>query len=272
MGRTTNMLIELDVDKGVEENASRYFDQAKKAKRKLEGARKALAVSLKRREDLARKSKEKNALIKAENEERERKRKRKERKAWYESFRWFISSEGFLVVGGRDATTNEIVIKKHAESGDMVFHTDMAGSPFFVVKTEGKKVGEATIREAAQATISFSRAWKAGLVTTRVFHVSPDQVTKEAQAGEYLAKGAFMIRGKTNYVDVEMGLALGIHEGRVMCGPPAAVKAHCQKTLLISQGNTKPSSAAKLVQKELGGELDEIIRSLPSGDMAINHS
>ena len=29
-------------------------------------------------------------------------------KEWYEKFRWFYSSEGFLCIGGRDSTTNDI--------------------------------------------------------------------------------------------------------------------------------------------------------------------
>jgi len=47
-------------------------------------------------------------------------------KEWYEKFRWFISSDDFLILGGRDATSNEIVIKKHTEKNDLVFHR-----PFF---------------------------------------------------------------------------------------------------------------------------------------------
>ena len=56
------------------------------------------------------------------------------KREWYEKFRWFISSEGFLVIGGRDATSNEIVIKKHADKNDLVFHTDIKGSPFHLSK------------------------------------------------------------------------------------------------------------------------------------------
>ena len=109
--------IELYFNRSVGENASLYYEQAKKARKKVEGARAALASSRLRLEELGR---EKEAAAKPVKKE------------WFEKFRWFVSSEGFLCIGGRDATTNEIVVKKHVEKDDLVFHTEMAGSPFFV--------------------------------------------------------------------------------------------------------------------------------------------
>jgi predicted ribosome quality control (RQC) complex YloA/Tae2 family protein len=82
------------------------------------------------------------------------------------------------VIGGRDATSNEIVIKKHTIASDLVFHTDMAGSPFFVLKSSTdntKGLDQQSIKEAADATCSFSRAWKMGLSTQSVFYVNPEQ-------------------------------------------------------------------------------------------------
>lgn len=251
-----SMKVTLDLDKSIEENAGGYFDKAKRAKQKIEGAREALE-RIQKKLIAAKKKKDKHDKIQ-ERSAPARKRK------WYEKFRWFISSEGKLVIGGRDSTTNEIIIKKHAEKDDLVFHTDMAGSPFFVVK-DGKSCSEATLEEAAVATASFSKAWKEGLGTLDVFYVSPDQVSKEAEAGEHMAKGAFMIRGKTTYLKPRIGLAIGLHEGAVMCGPPCAVKKHCEEHLDVTQGKEKPSDAAKLVRKKLGGDLDEIIRALPAG-------
>src|SRR3989344_3556599 len=128
----------LDLTKGIEENAAVYFEKAKKIKKKIEGAEAALNENLKKLKDLEMK-KEKDLIKKAGQE------KLKQRKTeWYEKFRWFISSEGFLVIGGRDVTSIEVVVKKHTDANDIVFHTDMAGSPFFVVKSEGKQIGENT--------------------------------------------------------------------------------------------------------------------------------
>jgi len=254
----------LDLTKGIEENAASYFEKAKKIKKKIKGAESALIQNLKRVMELEAK-KEKLELEKSSRE------KLMERKhEWYEKFRWFISSEEFLVIGGRDATSNEIVIKKHTDANDLVFHTDMAGSPFFVVKSEGGAIGEATKHEVADATCTFSRAWKNGLQTSTVFYVNPDQVSKKTKAGEYMGKGAFMIYGKTNYIDNKVNLAVGINKNnQIMAGPLDAVKTHCEKFVLLDQGDEKVSKIAKYIQHKIGGTVDEIIRSLPSGGFRV---
>lgn len=254
----------LDLGKGIEENASSYFEKAKKIKKKIEGAEIALKENLKRLSELSGK-KEKELLEKSKE-----KNLIERKKEWYEKFRWFISSEGFLAIGGRDATSNEIVVKKHTDANDIVFHTDMAGSPFFVVKSEGKKIGEKTMEEAADATCTFSRVWKLGLHTTSVFYVSPEQVSKKTKSGEYMGKGAFMIYGKTNYIDNQVNLAIGItKEQQVMSGPLEAVKKNCEKYVVLIQGNEKASSVAKYIKHKIGATIDEIIRALPSGEFKV---
>jgi predicted ribosome quality control (RQC) complex YloA/Tae2 family protein len=260
------MKIILDIRKSVEQNAESYFEKAKHARKKLEGAKKALSVSLQKLEQERKDKEAALGKIKSDQEARDSKVSRKQE--WYEKFRWFLSSEGFLVIGGRDATTNEIIIKKHTEKDDVVFHTDMAGSPFFVVKTGGKAPGKDTLQEVANATLCFSRAWKLGLMTTPTFWVRPDQVSKEANSGEYVAKGAFIIRGKTNYLTPVPDCAVGLmDDGKLMCAPMSAVRKHCKKHMMLVQGEKKPSDIARIVKKRLGGDIDEIIRILPSGNM-----
>lgn len=255
------MRIKLDVTKSLEQNAEVYYDKAKKSRHKLEGAREALINSYEKLE---------NAKKKQSEEAKKIKEKVEIKKEWYEKFRWFFSSEGFLCIGGRDATTNEIVIKKHTDKDDIVFHTSMAGSPFFVIKTEGKKVGENTLKESAQATGSYSKAWKLGLSMQEVFYVNPDQVTKEAKAGEYIARGAFMIYGKKNLITTDIQLAIGIQKGKIIGGPVDAIKANSEKFVIIIQGSDKASSVAKKIQKKIGGgDLDDIIRMLPAGGCEI---
>lgn len=252
----------LDLTKSIDENAASYFERAKKAKRKIDGAEKALEDNLKKLEEIE--AKHSKFIEKSKKEKSDRK------KEWYEKFRWFTSSEGFLVIGGRDATSNEIVIKKHTDSNDLVFHTDMAGSPFFVIKTEGKDVGDKTKEEVADATCTFSRAWKLGLQTTSVFHANPNQISKKTNSGEYMGKGAFMIYGKTIHVNNKLNLAVGINKlGQIMSGPVEAVKANCEKHVVVEQGTEKASSTAKIIRHRIGGDLDDIVRSLPSGGFKI---
>src|SRR3989344_6303229 len=241
-----HMNIVLDPRKTVAQNAQIYFDKAKKAKKKIEGAEKAISIFRKQLSELH-EQKEKAGKKQA--------RKRRETK-WFEKFRWFMTSEGFLVLCGRDATTNEIIVKKHTSEGDIVFHTLMAGSPFCVVKSEGRKIGSESISEAADAALTFSKGWKLGLLTAEVYYVNPEQLSKTPQAGEYVQKGAFIVRGKKNFVRNKISLAVGItDEGLVMAGPPSAVKKHCKKYVEVVQGREKTSGAAKKIQKKIGGEL-----------------
>ena len=251
--------IRLDITKSVEQNAGIFFEKSKKAKKKLEGAKEALENSLIKLEQ-----------IKKEKIIEEKKIKKTERKkAWYEKFRWFNSSEGFLCIGGRDATSNEIVIKKHTDKDDIVFHTEMAGSPFFVIKTENK-IPKNTLNEVAQATASYSSAWKAGIGSAEVFHVKPDQVTKEAKAGEFVPKGAFMIYGKKNIIKSELKIAIGLKEDIIIGGPIDSIKSQTKNFIIIVQGNQKTSATAKEIRSKLkGGDLDEIIRMLPAGGCKI---
>jgi len=245
--------ITLSLNKTLEQNAAVYFEKAKKAKKKLEGVLNILQLSQQKRkkmleEDLM------DQYDQAEIEKIKQQKQERVKEQWYEKFRWFITSEGFLVVGGRDATSNEIIIKKHAEKNDIVFHTDMAGSPFLVIKVSGND--------------SAGAPGEASLSTSSVFWVRPDQVTKEANTGEYLTKGAFVIRGKTNYVYPSFDLAIGVtKEGKVMCGPKGAVKKNCVKSVVLEKDEqAKPSETAKLVKKllETHADLDTIIRALPA--------
>jgi len=256
--------IELDIKKSIEDNATEYFDRAKKSKRKLEGAASAIQKFKEKLEKLQNKQE-------TEKEEFEKRKPEKVRKKeWYEKFRWFRSSEGFLCIGGRDATTNDMIVKKHTEEGDIVFHTEAPGSPFFVVKAEGETIGEETIKEVAIATVSYSRAWKLGLTVAEVYYVNPDQLSKTAQAGEYLGRGAFMVRGKRNYSTQPLAISVGIDEnGVAMGGPEEAIKKHCKEYVNVIQGRNKPSDVAKKIRSKIGGDLDDIIRALPAGNSEI---
>ena len=257
------MPIEFDLNKSVEENAGTYFNLAKKAKKKLKGAQEALERS---RRELERLKQQEDKFLQEYEQKREQKKRASERRQeWYEKFHWFFSSEGFLCIGGKDATSNEMVIKKHVDKEDIVLHTDMAGSPFFVVK-DGQKASEKTIEEAAQAVAVYSKAWKLGHGTADVFYVKPEQVSKEAQSGEFMAKGSFMIRGKTNYLHPKLEYAFGLLDEQVIGGPLTAVKSRTKNFMVVVPGKEKKSALAKKIKNKLkGGDLDEIIKFLPAG-------
>ena len=265
------MKITISLKKSIEQNAAEYFEKAKKLKKKTAGARKIIEEQAKKLEELKKKKSIELGKERLKEEQIKIKKQKKSEKAWYEKFHWFFTSEGFLVIGGKDATTNEIVVKKHVENGDLVFHTDEPGSPFVVMKCHGK-CGTVSINEAAQECAVYSRAWKRGF-SPSVFYVNPDQVTKEARAGEFVPKGAFMVYGQRNHVkDFNMQVAIGItKEGNIIGGPVTAIEKNSVKYAIVSPGDIKKTDLAKQVHKKIGGDLDDIMNFLP-GDGRIEET
>lgn len=255
------MRIILELEKGVDQNAASYFEKAKSLKKKILGINKALAQAENRLEKATTQEVERKELQK--NKEKEKMRK----KEWFEKFRWFTSSDGFLCIGGKDSGTNEIVIKKHTDPNDLVYHTEVSGSPFFVIKNpDGKEIPETTKKEAATACLTYSKIWSAGIKSAEVYEIKPEQVSKEAKSGEYLVKGAFMIYGKRNYYDPIVSLAIGLKDGIVMSGPLSAVIKNCEKIIKLRQGDLKKGEIAKTIMKKLGLHInDDIISCLPAG-------
>lgn len=123
------------------------------------------------------------------------------RQMWFEKFLWFISSDGYLVVGGRDASQNELLYKKHLRKGDVYVHADMHGASSIIIKNNPKTpdapIPPSTLAQAGSLSVCSSNAWdsKAGM---GAWWVNAEQVSKSAPTGEYLPSGSFMIRGNKN--------------------------------------------------------------------------
>lgn len=261
------MEVTLSVDLSLEENAGQYFDKAKKAKSKLSGAQEALQASLVKLTKLEQENQKKEALAPTKKQEGPKK--------WYHKFRWFRTSEGYLAVGGRDATTNDLIVKKHTDPGDLVFHTERPGSPFFVLKAkaggDGRdvdgKFDQLSKEQVAKATATFSKAWARQITADEVYCVSPDQLKKEMG----LPKGTFMVYGKREFFTASVNLCVGLtKEGEVMAGPPGAISTHCPTYFVVVQGNEKVSAIAKKINKHFGVDLDTIIRVFPGGTFKLD--
>ncbi|MDD4308036.1 MAG: ribosome rescue protein RqcH [Thermoplasmata archaeon] len=253
----------LDVRANLNENAAMMYDKSKKARHKAEGAKAALIETKNLLE----------GLRKAGIRERDQVQKKPTKKFWFDRFRWFISSEGFLVVGGRDTRTNDLLVKKHLKDGDLYVHADANGAPSIVIK-EGTGAGEATLEEACIYAVSFSKAWKSQLASGNAYWVKPDQVSKTPNPGEFVPKGAFIIRGKRNYsrkLEIRLAIAMVDVQGspKVMCGPVNAVAAKTKDYYLFVPGDEKRSNFAKLLSDAYSVPIEEIDRALPPGDVSV---
>lgn len=217
-------------------------------------------------------------------------------KEWYERYRWFITSDGLLAIGGRDASSNSVIIRKHLVEQDLVFHAEIHGSPFFVLKNASLLDNiNKSLLEVAQATISFSRAWRDGLFGGDAYWVLPDQIKKGGPTGQFVPKGSFVIEGKRNYIKgIEIQLAIGIIEQKgnffLCCGPIQPIKNRALIFASLLPGGLDPMSAAKKVKNEfislLAGDtnqkmpllqfvkntsLDDFVRTLPTGQSKITN-
>jgi predicted ribosome quality control (RQC) complex YloA/Tae2 family protein len=214
-------------------------------------------------------------------------------KEWYERYRWFLTTDGLLAIGGRDASSNSALVRKHLTENDIVFHAEVHGSPFFIIKNAAAPAVEGKINssllQVANATVSFSRAWKDGLSSADAYWVTPEQVKKGAPTGQFLPKGSFVIEGKRNYLKgVEIRLAIGVtrlnSRETLVCGPEEAIKDRAMFYAVLLQGGMDPMTAAKKAKSEfvkIAGDseaaetitrisLDDFVRALPMGQSRVS--
>lgn len=178
-------------------NAREYYDQkrsaADKEQKTLQSSTKALkSQEAKITQDLKKGLKQEKAIL------------RPVRKLmWFEKFIWFISSDGYLVLAGKDAQQNEMLYKKYLKKGDVYVHADLHGAATVVIrnnpKTPDSPIPPSTLSQAGTLAVACSSAWdsKAGM---SAWWVNADQISKSAPTGEFLPTGSFMVRGKKNFL------------------------------------------------------------------------
>ncbi len=211
-------------------------------------------------------------------------------KEWYEKYRWFFTSDDLLAIGGKDASSNSVIIRRHLTENDYVFHAEVNGSPFFILQNANKSNADISqsILEVSQATVSFSRSWKDSLSSSDAYWVLSSQLKKGAPTGQFLPKGSFVIEGKRNFVkNLEIKLAIGLSfigdKPLLLIGPYNTVKKRsiCFRTLLPSGLDVvkaakkikadfvdyalKNDFSKNIIEYLKSLSIDEIVRILPVG-------
>jgi len=279
--------VTLRVRDGVEKNADRIYREAKRIEEKKAGAEEAIANTRSEREAIERRREEWEADDEPEPDDEEidwlsrSSVPVRSNEQWYERFRWFRTSDGFLVLGGRNADQNEELVKKYLDRGDLFVHAQAHGGPATVLKATGPsesydesiELPERSKEEAAQFAVSYSSVWKDGKFSGDAYLVGHDQVSKTPESGEYLEKGGFAIRGeRTYYRDVAVGVAVGIAcepETRVIGGPPAAVRGRAETTIEVEPGRYAQNDIAKRLYREFKGRFadETFVRKIASPDL-----
>lgn len=227
--------VKIYVHESIEQNAGRYYTTIKKFKKKKDGALAAMSVVRPKKKVVH------HDLVAM-------------KKLWYHRFRWFITSDNVVVLGGRDASQNEELVKKYMTGGDLFVHADVHGASVVIVKGKTEKMDE-----VAQFAASYSGAWRSGHFSADVYSAKPNQVSKTPESGEFVARGSFIVRGERTYyrnipLAVGIGLMLEPHAA-VIGGPPAVIKARSKVCAELRPGQYEPNDVAKKILRHIRQEI-----------------
>ncbi|XP_056332418.1 ribosome quality control complex subunit NEMF isoform X2 [Danio aesculapii] len=157
--REKPVLVDIDINLSAHANAKRYYDSkrsaAKKEQKTVEAAQKAFKSAEKKTKQTLKDVQTVTSIQKA-------------RKVyWFEKFLWFLSSENYLIIAGRDQQQNEMIVKRYLRAGDLYVHADLHGATSCVIKNpSGEAVPPRTLTEAATMAVCYSAAWDAKVITS----------------------------------------------------------------------------------------------------------
>jgi len=262
--KLSELNVTLDYTKGLDANASDIYQKGKDLGEKAKRAKDAL------KESQAELEKRQKGFDKAKALALTRAQPTKQ--FWFERYKWFITSSGKLVIAGRDAHSNDNIVKKHLKEKDVFAHADVHGAPSVILK-DGLEATPEDLREACSFALTQSKAWVAALMEGAAFWAYPDQVSKTPNPGEFVPRGAFIVRGKRNY-EHHLKMELGIGEiqymgtRKIMCGPVELFEK-CERYFVLNPGRGKSGRKAGELAKEFQVPEEEISRILPPGDVEI---
>nr|CAB3466189.1 unnamed protein product [Digitaria exilis] len=185
--------VEVDISLSAHANARRWYEMKKKQESKQEKTITAHEKAFKAAEKKTRLQLAQEKTVAAITHMR--------KVHWFEKFNWFISSENYLIISGRDAQQNELIVKRYMSKGDLYVHAELHGASSTIIKNHkpDTPIPPLTLNQAGCFTVCHSKAWDSKIVTS-AWWVYPNQVSKTAPTGEYLTVGSFMIRGKKNFL------------------------------------------------------------------------
>ncbi|KAL8820899.1 MAG: hypothetical protein Q9223_000984 [Gallowayella weberi] len=196
-GTDRRLAIDIDLALSPWSNARQYYDQKKTAAVKEQKTLQSSAKALKSTERKV------NADLKKGLQQEKQVLRPVRKQLWFEKFLYFISSEGYLVLGGKDAQQNEILYKRYLKKGDVYIHADLQGAASVIVKNKPGRSEDplppSTLSQAGSFTVATSSAWDSKAVMS-AWWVRPEQVSKSAPTGDYLPIGNFNIQGEKNFL------------------------------------------------------------------------
>ena len=208
--KSTDKRLAVDIDLALSpwSNARQYYEQkrsaATKEQKTVQSSEKALKNTEKKiNADLKRGLKQEKDIMRPQRNPN-----------WFEKFIYFISSEGYLVLGGKDALQNEILYKKYLKKGDKYIHADLDGAASVIVKNKSgmseSPIPPSTLSQAGTLAVATSSAWDSKAVMS-AWWVDASRVSKTTPTGDLLPDGSFVIQGQKNYLPpAQLLLGVGI--------------------------------------------------------------
>jgi hypothetical protein len=187
----------------------------------------------------------------------------------YQKYKWFFTSTNTLVVGGKSAAQNDLLIQDLKKEGVdyVMMHTAAPGSPFSCILKDPSKVASADKQECATFTACFSKAWKgkAKKVIVHVFNLS--QLNKQKSMNQ----GTWGVKGDIEEITVEdLRLAI-VEQKEVLRAVPVATLKGKKAKLIAKPGTIDKQDLLAKLEIEYGEPLakDEVLAALPAGGISI---
>ncbi|KAI1436378.1 fibronectin-binding protein A N-terminus-domain-containing protein [Xylaria sp. CBS 124048] len=188
--------------------------------------------------------------------------------AWFEKYIWFMSSDGYLVLGGKDAQQSELLYRRYLKKGDIYVHADLTGAANVFIKnnpnTPDAPIPPSTLSQAGSLAVCSSTAWDSK-ASMSAWWVTADQVSKSAPTGGFLPLGSFAVGERKNFLPASqlvMGLALmfKVSEGRtkhVRRGPyDIPVRPAISSEAPIALTDTSPVERTVIEDTEANAKID----------------
>lgn len=188
----------IDITLSAFANSSRYFDAKKTAKEKQKKTELNAAHAIKSSEQKVKHDLKKLEKLSKKNIEVKQVRP----KHWFEKFYWFISSDGYLCIAGRDGTQVDIAYYRYVDNNtDVLVSNDLEGALKVFIKNPytNKDIPISTLTQAGCFSLTTTKAWENKNVLSPWF-VKGIDVTKKDFDGSILAPGYLNVSKEKTYL------------------------------------------------------------------------
>ncbi|MEK6936356.1 MAG: NFACT RNA binding domain-containing protein [Nanoarchaeota archaeon] len=184
----------------------------------------------------------------------------------YKNYRWFFTSDGSLVIGGKSDEQNELVLNNFLKPNYIIMHTSAPGSSFMIIQSD--KPSKNDIEETAIFTGCFSKQWKTGSKKIDIDIFKGSQIYKIKS----MKTGTFGVKGDKKTIKINPELILVIQNGKFRA-VPSTIKE--KKLAEIKQGNLSKEEASEKLAKIIKDKFhlpvhkDEIMQAIPSDKLSV---